>query len=301
MNLKDLHNDMKIIFLILFLSVSCLLIGLPYVSACTVWGAAGEKVKIKGTVIAKNRDNAPHLFSSPRLSFPVNGYKFFGLYDIEADGFVIAGINEKHLAVFNASVTSVPKAKREVAKEDTTERLLMTFDSVDAVLLRKDIFKESHPAIYLIADARKISVIEVAPDGKISIKQTNNGALSFTNHYNSPELAYANENTSPNSIARFKRINYFIESTKQPFEIDDFISISEDKAGRSNNSIWITKDTSSKVRTLASLIISIPEAGLPEVYVKIANPGEKEMIIREKLDFSIWSKKLFEKDSDMLD
>ena len=147
------------LFLILFLSVSCLLISLPYASACTVWGAAGEKVKIKGTVIAKNRDNAPHLFSSPRLSFPVNGYKFFGLYDIEADGFVIAGINEKHLAVFNASVTSVPKAKREVAKEDTTERLLMTFDSVDAVLLRKDIFEEAGNKVQEILFARPINEV----------------------------------------------------------------------------------------------------------------------------------------------
>jgi len=283
---------MKIGFFIFFLSISFILIGFSYASACTVWGATGDKVNIKGTIIAKNRDNSPHLFSSQRLSFPINGFKFFGLFDIEADGFVIAGINEKNLAVLNASVTSVPKARREVAKEDVTERLLTTFDSVDAVLSRRDIFEKSHPAIYMIADATKISVIEVAPDGKISIKQTDNGILAFTNHYNSSELGYANENISSNSIARLKRINHFLESSEKAFTIEQFISISEDKAGTSNNSIWRIGDGNSKVRTLASFVVSIPRTGLPEIYIKISNPGEKESIIRDKLDFSNWSKKL---------
>jgi len=144
----------------------------------------------------------------------------------------------------------------------------------------------------MIADATKISVIEVAPDGKISIKQTDNGILAFTNHYNSSELGYANENISSNSIARLKRINHFLESSEKAFTIEQFISISEDKAGTSNNSIWRIGDGNSKVRTLASFVVSIPRTGLPEIYIKISNPGEKESIIRDKLDFSNWSKKL---------
>lgn len=286
-------RDLIIKYIIVFflVAVQCIFIHLNYVAACTVFGATGQRVSINGTIVAKNRDNSPHLFSSPRVFFPVSGFKFFGLYDVEADGFVIAGINEKNLAVLNASATSVPREKREVATEDTTERLLTSFDSVDDIIARRDIFEKSHPAIYMVADAKKIAVVEVAPNGSVAIKKVDNGTLAFTNHYTHEGLSYANEHISENSKKRLERIGKLIESKKTPLSMNDFIKMSNDRAGGPNDSIWRTGDKYSQVRTLASFVVSIPVSGLPEIYVRISNPKEADRIINERLDFSVWSKK----------
>jgi len=246
-------------------------------------------VHIEGTIIAKNRDNSPNLSTHPRLLFPLNGFKVFGLYDIEADGYIVGGINEKGLAVLNASATSVPREKRHVATEDTTERILTTFDSVNAVLLRKDIFIKSHPALYMIADSSRIATIEVAPGGKIAIKMTDNGTLAFTNHYTDANLTRANERRSVNSEARLKHIQNYLTSSEKPFTMNDFIIISEDRAGGSDYALWRTGSTSGKVRTLASFIISIPLSGFPEIYMKISNPDEPDIVFTGKLDFTLFS------------
>lgn len=281
----------KIVKYIFFFFIICagLIINVPSARGCTVWGATGQRANIKGTIIAKNRDNSPNLSTHPRLLFPLNGFKVFGLYDTEADGYIVGGINEKGLAVLNASVTSVPREKRHVATEDTTERILTTFDSVDAVVSHRDIFIKSHPALYMIADSSRIAMVEVAPGGKIAIKMTDNGTLAFTNHYTDANLIWANEHRSVNSEARLKRIQNHLTSSEKLFTMNDFIVISEDRAGGSDYALWRTGSTSGKVCTLASFIVSIPVSGLPEIYMKISNPDESDRIFTGKLDFSLFS------------
>ncbi|MCX5816989.1 MAG: carcinine hydrolase/isopenicillin-N N-acyltransferase family protein [Proteobacteria bacterium] len=278
----------RIIFFFLIIG-AVLIINVPSARGCTVWGATGQKVNIKGTIIAKNRDNSPNLSTHPRLLFPLNGFNVFGLYDAEVDGYIVGGINEKGLAVLNASVTSVPREKRHVATEDTTERILTTFDSVNAVLSRRDIFIKSHPALYMVADSSRVAMIEVAPGGKIAIKDIENGILAFANHYTDANLTQANEHRSVNSEARLKRIQNYLTSSEKPFTMNDFIMISEDRAGGSDYALWRTGSTSGKVRTLASFIVSIPVSGLPEIYMKISNPDEPDSIFTGKLDFSLFS------------
>ena len=280
-------NVRMVIFLIA--AVIFLNITVSYALACTVWGAAGQKVSNKGTIIAKNRDNSPNLVTLPKFYIPKKGFRIFALYDIEADGYVVGGINEKGLAVLNASAFSVPRKKRHVATEDTTERVLKTFASVDAVLSERDMFTKSHPALYMIADSSKIATIEVAPGGKIAIKMTDNGTLYFTNHYTDESLLWANEQHSAGSSCRLKYIHNYLTSSERPFSMNDFIIKSDDRTGGPDYALWRTGSSPRKVRTLASLVISIPMSGLPEVYIKIANPGEPEQVFMEKLDFSLIS------------
>jgi isopenicillin-N N-acyltransferase like protein len=288
---KHIFQIMACLFVFIFLIVIFvgLIINVPSVLGCTVWGATGQRANIKGTIIAKNRDNSPNLSTHPRLLFPLNGFKVFGLYDAEADGYIVGGINEKGLAVLNASANSVPREKRRVATEDTTERILTTFDSVNAVLSHRDIFIKSHPALYMIADPSKVAMVEVAPGGKIAIKDIESGVLAFTNHYTDANLTWANEYRSVNSEARLKRINNYLASSEKPFAVNDFVIISEDRAGGSDYALWRTGSTSGKVRTLASFIVSIPVSGLPEIYMKISNPDESDRFFTGKLDFSLFS------------
>ena len=259
--------------------------------ACTIWAATGEKVKDKGSIVAKNRDNLSSLYTALRFVSPEKGFSFFGIFDIEADGYVTAGINEKGLVVVNASANSVPRKKRHVATEDLTERILTSFDSVNAVLSVKEFFQNSHPAIYIIGDASKIASVEVAPGGKTSVAIKENGILAFTNHYTDTDLLGANERSSRSSFARLKRINYLIGRHTSPFTLDDFIAFSNDRNGGSEGALWTARTPTGKIRTLASWIVYLPANGFPELYVKLANPDEPENTQRITLDSAFWGTK----------
>lgn len=256
------------------------------VHGCTVWAAAGDKVGIKGVIIGKNRDNAPNLITEVRFLSSDDGNKIFGLFDIEADGYIVAGINDKGFAVFNASAVSLPKEKRHVAKEDLTERLLRSFGSVESALEDRGIFSNSHPALYMLADPSTIAAIEIAPDGKIAVRRTDNGCLAFTNHYIDAGLSNENRNNTPGSRERLRRINLLLTSHDKPFTIEDFIAIGEDREGGPDYAIWRTGSSQKKIRTLAGFVLAISATAEVEVYIKLANPGEEERIIRGKLDFS---------------
>ncbi len=273
--------------------VTCLLLAYLFIfylysleaHACTVWAAIGDKAGIKGVIVGKNRDNLPHLVTEVRFISPDHGNKIFGLFDVEADGYIVGGINNKGLVVFNASAVSVPKEKRHVAKEDFTERLLKSFDSVESALKDRDIFSKSHPALYMLADPVMIAMVEIAPGGKIAVNKKENGYLAFTNHFIDSGLSKENKNNTLGSKERLRRIGIFLSRQNRPFTIDDFIAMSEDREGGPDCAIWRTGSSEEKVRTLAGFVFAVPSTGVPEVYIKLANPGEHEKIIRGKLDF----------------
>jgi hypothetical protein len=262
------------------------------VRACTIWAATGEQVKDRGSLIGKNRDNLSHLYTTMKTVFPEKGFPFCGLFDIEADGYVTAGINVQGLVVINSAANSVPRNKRLVATEDLTQRLLTSYGSVNAVLSEKDLFQKSHPAIYIIGDALKIASIEVAPGGKISVTVQEKGTLFFTNHYTSTDLAGANELSSASSFMRLKQVQHLMVRQTSPFTLDDFVTISNDRNGGSEGALWRTAGSSGMIRTLASWIVYIPPDGHPPaLYVKLANPKEPERTYTVTLDSAYWKQK----------
>jgi hypothetical protein len=268
-----------------------LLFGFAYacpVYACTIWAATGASVKDEGSIIAKNRDNLPHLYTVLKAVFPAKGFAFFGIFDIEADGYVTAGINEKGLVVVNASANSVPAKKRHVATEDLTERLLTSFGSAKDLLAGKDLFRKSHPAIYIVGDALSIASIEVAPGGKISVTTKERGVLAFTNHYTDSKLLRANERLSRSSFMRLNRINQLVTGQTAPFTLTDFIHFSNDKNGGADGALWREGAFNGSIRTLAGWIVHVRPEGTPELYVKLVNPGEPEVISRLSLDNLFW-------------
>jgi len=258
--------------------------------ACTIWAATGEDVKGNGSLIAKNRDNLSHLYTTLKAISHGKGFSFYGLFDTEANGYVTAGINEKGLVVVNAAANSVPKMKRHTATEDLTQRLLISFDSVKSVLSEKDLFQKSHPAIYLIGDASGIASIEVAPGGKISVSAKEKGTLAFTNHYVSPDLGIANEHLNTGSLKRLERIQYLLSYRQSPFAVDDFIAFSNDTNGSSEGALWRSSVAPNTIRTLASWIIHVSHSAPPALYVKLANNNENEKTISIILDDTFWKK-----------
>jgi hypothetical protein len=261
---------------------------ITYGDACTIWASAGDIVAGRGVIVGKNRDNTSSLHTRLGLVFPAKGYRFLAILDIEADGYVVAAVNEKGLVVVNASANSVQRSKRHVATEDVTQRILESFDSVDSLEKEKGFFRKTHPAIYIIADAARIMSVEVAPRGQVAITVKDNGTLAFTNHYTSESLADANEKISRESLMRLKRINQLIGGLNRAQTLDDFISMSRDRNSGKSGPVMRDPRQGSRIRTLATFIIRLEPGSAPTVYTQIFNEGKQPETVAAKLDRTFW-------------
>lgn len=261
---------------------------IPSVNACTIWAARGENVQGGGTLIAKNRDNLTGLYTALKTVFPEKGNAFSGLFDVEADGYVVAGVNDKGLAVVNSSANSIPDKQRLTATEDVTEKLLLFFSSVDDILAEKDFFRKTHPALYIIGDAMKIASVEVAPNGRVSIEVHTNGTLALTNHYTSASLTDINERISKRNLMRLGHINRLLSRQTTRLTMASFIAFSNSKGEKPEEALWRDGGSSGKIRTLAGWMVFIPLSGPPELYIRLANPLESEIIQTFTLDDTFW-------------
>ncbi len=283
----------KTYFLILITFSAIITICCDVSRACTLWAAAGEKVRGQGTILAKNRDYKPEK-SELRLIIPDKGFKYLGIFPVEGSGFqgLVAGVNEKGLAIVSATAGSISKTKRNKGTKGLNERILASFESVDSVTADTAMLKKSHPVFYMVADKNKAAVIEVATDGKTAVKTVENGILFHTNHYLDELLTNANEKIGTSSLKRLDRIGYLLKNHSEQFSMEDFILFGSDTAEGPDNSIWRTGGSPKKERTLATWIVLIPKQGNPELYIKFANPGQPEFELDMKLDTSFWTEGL---------
>jgi len=259
--------------------------------ACTLWAAAGASTKDGGTLIAKNRDKEPSQHGELRV-VARKGHRFLGLYyaDAEKRRSIAGGINETGLCLLGASAGSVPREERNKGGRGLSEHILISFNSVDAVLKNQKIFAGTHPVFYIIGDRSKIATVEVAPGGKFRVRSTDNGILCHTNHYLDEKFLRANDKIGTSSLARLKRILQLMTTHASPFTFEDFKTFSEDRHDGPDRSIWRTGSTPEKERTLATWIASIPRKGPPALYVRLANTGEPQRTYTLKLDSSFWAR-----------
>jgi isopenicillin-N N-acyltransferase-like protein len=240
---------------------------------CTLWAAAGDKVG-GGTLIAKNRDWQPNhrqvLRVAKRAGEP---YRYYGLYRDGDENDVKAGINERGLVVVNATAPFPAKLRRTMPRTlNLSRKILANCQSVEDAL--KHASWLLGPRFLLLADRRRIASIEIAPEGKFNIQATENGVLYHTNHYLDPQFRDFNTyQKTTSSLARFERISQFMFG-QSAYQMKDFIAISASTDGGPNNSIWRTGKSPSATRTLAAWIVRLSLTEDPQLYVKIANPGE---------------------------
>lgn len=263
--------------------------GLSALNACTLWSAVGKRAAHGGSLIAKNRDWNPEP-SEVRLIKPETGFRCLGLYPIRdrKKTNVVAGVNEKGLAVVTATASSLPQGERDQGGRSLTQQLLNVFPAVEAVLENKAIFSRTHPVMYLIADRRQAAWIEVAPGGKFAVRSSRNGSLYHTNHYLDEALAGLNSTNGRNSKVRLNRIGELLIAREAPLTLEDFIAFSHDQSNGPDDSLWRTGSKPEGKRTLASWIVSLPLSGPPELFVRMANPGESERQTRVVLDEGFW-------------
>ncbi len=260
--------------------------------ACTLSAAAGERVAHGGCLIAKNRDWIPEK-SEVRLVSSSEGRRFLGLFPIR-DGKrrgCVAGINERGLVVVTASAGSIPRGERIKGGSGLISKLLTDFSTVEEVLASGSLFSRTHPSMYLVADRHRTAWIEVAPEGKFSVRSTGSGMLAHTNHYLDETLIDANRKIGRSSRKRLERIRELLERRMAPLTLEDFIAFSQDRHDGPDDSLWRTGGKLERERTLASWIVSLPPAAPPEIYVRLANPSEPERTMQITLDGPFWKKK----------
>jgi hypothetical protein len=280
----------------LALAASLLIFALPDLArACTLFAAAGSRVEGGGTLIVKNRDRTPQR-SALKFRAPAHGFKYLALVAVEdPENAAVAGVNEKGLAVVDALPGALPPQKETPGAVALTQALLSQCASVDEVLAHRDLFRASYPVFEMVADGRKIAFIEIAPQGRVAVKVKEQGVLCQTNHYLDSRLQQPTPKPGSSSAMRHRRIVRLLSRQTYPFALEDFLAFSRDRNNGPDNSIWRTGGTPTEVRTLATWIVAHPAGGVPRVYVRIANPGERQKIVNLRLTPAFWAKRLNEK------
>jgi len=261
--------------------------------ACTLWAATGARSAGRATLIAKNRDWAPAQYQELRFRAPAEGYRFLVLHPRGRKRPVdIAGVNEKGLVMVTAAASCIPKKARPKSYylEGFLNSILASCATVDEVLIKQELL--TSPAFYLVADRAKIAMIELGLNDERSIKVTDNGVLSHTNHYLDKDLWENNKKFNLSSHIRLIQIQYLLKAQRRPFTLGDFITISQDRQDGPDFSIWREGSSPGEVHTLATWIVSLPENEAPRLYVKMANPHEPEETLLLKLDAAFWAKGL---------
>ena len=263
--------------------------------ACTLFAAAGRSVRGGGTIIVKNRDRDP-LASELKVFAPKEGYRFLGLVSRDSPGGpAVAGINEKGLVVVDATPSSLPPQEEEDCRAvPLTQALLSRCASVAEVLAQKELFRASYPVFEMVADQRQVAVIEIAPEGRVSIKVRDQGTLCHTNHYLARQLLWANQRACESSRVRSCRIEDLLAGVGKPFTFADFLAFSQDRHAGPDNSINRLGSTPPKTRTLATFAVQLGE-GAPHVFVRMSNPGEPDKIVNLRLETAWWAKGFPEK------
>ncbi|MDR2675217.1 MAG: C45 family peptidase [Opitutaceae bacterium] len=249
--------------------------------ACTLFAGAGAGwVEGGGTLIAKNRDEAP---AAQALQLVTNAGRY-DYYILAARGrgdtgnySARWGMNEKGLVIATSTAGPVPKSKRSrPGNISVFKAVLPEYATVDEVLENKKIFGKSNAQNIIMADRNKIICVEVGPEGVFSIKETADGTLCHTNHYVFDDMQWANMSApGESSQIRLARIRHLLKGKKE-HSLDDFIRHSEDRAAGANNSIWRDGLSAGASQTMAVVIARLPKEGEPSVYIKMRrNPGEK--------------------------
>ncbi len=264
--------------------------------ACTLFAAAGSRVEGGGTLIVKNRDRSPRR-SAIKFIAPAAGFKFLALVDAGSpNSSAVAGVNEKGLAVVDALPGNLPPQQEEYSEAvNLTGTLLSRCASVEEVLACQDLFRASYPVIEMVADGRRVALIEIAPGGRVAVKASGQGILCHTNHYLDHRLEGADLKPSTSSCVRYHRIGQLLSRQACPFVLEDFLAFSQDRHDGPDNSICRRGSTPTETRTLATWIVAHPAAGVPRVWVKITNPGEQEKITDLRLNPAWWANALEEK------
>ena len=260
----------------------------PLVSACTLWGAAGE-ASLEGTLLVKNRDWKPDHVQSLRLVRGKHGMAFLALYADEgrAPG-IKAGVNQTGLSVVSASASSLSRAEREEdpARHGVMLALLRDYHNLAEVAQHaQEIFPHAKPVFLLLADPSGLMQVEIGQQGNYNIEMRQRGTLAHTNHYFDTKLLHTAQKIGDSSATRLARINALLQQQSGAHTLAEFGKLSFDQHDGADNSLW----RSGKEYTLASWQLALPRKSAPKLHLVLANPGQTQQTSDWQLDAGFWA------------
>lgn len=259
--------------------------------ACSLWAAAGDRIKDGGTLVGMTWDVPQGIKGELRLVIPRKGSRYLGLFPLQTKGRhnIVAGINELGLVIITSSANSKSSRKRSVGSCNLVETILTSFGTVDAVMTNKGLLSKARPMFLIIADHSKIILAQIGSAGKHAVDVAGNGLFYQTNHYTHQSLLKENELFVENSTLRLNRLQNLLANHQEPFIMDVFLSVADDRANGPDNSIWRIGSSEKKERTLASWVAYLSKTSPPELYFKLSNPGANELNYEIKLDRIFWT------------
>jgi len=256
-------NKVAFIFMGLFLFIPSF-----KVSACTLFGAIGDRVEGGGALIAKTRDLARDREQVWIQMVPQGGYRYQGVAS-KGTKHVTSGINEKGLIVVSAAAPG-PKKGRKVTP---VGKILLNASSVDEVIGLVQDGEIQGPIYYLVGDIHKIALLEVIDGYQFGFLIQENGVLSHTNHFILKDMEKMNRKIGRSSQTRLNRIENLL--SKGLLTKDRFIAFAQDHFnGPGDNSVCRHFEASipSSEGTVSATIYHLPKKGPPEIWVNLKKP-----------------------------
>jgi len=203
---------------------------------CTLMGAAGYSASGGGSMVLKNRDRNTRFIQSFSFEKPESGYAFFGIKNVSRspeDRYAYTmGINEKGLICVSSSAPrkinfDFKDEKFVVLHPGSILKNIATVDEFIEKILRGKKLRGSMN--YIVADAKKLCLVEVVDLDHYDYRVIFNGAVCQTNHYYFDSMKkYQNLPVPESTSQRLARAMKLAAGGFRTFKISDFMAFSMD-------------------------------------------------------------------------
>jgi penicillin V acylase-like amidase (Ntn superfamily) len=216
---------------------------------------------------------------------PNHGYRYLALYSAQAG--TVNGVNSEGLAGYTlSSPDGLDSTAKSQPAQSTTATIPFDLDwimehykSVDETI---DALKRgpwvTHPEFYILADKDKVSYIEIGPNGKFAVQETNNGALQHANEFQEPSMVNLNPSLAEH-MAEYKKRGFLhavlrerdrLKKSAEQLASKSLLTMDDFKNFTSDPVVWYDDPP---LVTVAAMVVQIRPNGDATVWAKIANPG----------------------------
>lgn len=255
---------------------------------CTLAGAAGYFARGGGCIVLKNRDRNTRFVQSLDFVKEDGGYFFIGVKNIsgaEKDRLAYTmGINEMGLICVSSSPPNKINfnfrgRKYEVYHPGVILSKIATVDEFIEKVLKAG--KIGSAMNYIVADAKKMCLVEAVDEMHYDYKIVMNGTVCQTNHYHMEKmLKYQGMPLNVSTANRLARAKELVSESGSVLAVSDFMAAAADHGRAAEyNDLNICRHPDSDYGskkfdggTISSMILVSRPGEPPHAYVAIGQP-----------------------------
>lgn len=255
---------------------------------CTLAGAAGYFARGGGCIVLKNRDRNTRFVQSLDFVKEDGGYFFIGVKNISAavkDRLAYTmGINEKGLICVSSSPPNKINfnfrgRKYEVYHPGAILSKIATVDEFVEKVLKAG--KIGSAMNYIVADSKKMCLVEAVDEMHYDYKIVVNGTVCQTNHYHMEKmLKYQGMPLNASTANRLARAKELVSESGRTVSADEFMAVAADHGRAAEyNDLNICRHPDSDYGskkfdggTISSMILVSRPGEPPHAYVSLGQP-----------------------------